>query len=48
MKKGTVFVGLGAGLLLVTVVSMAMGDKNPQTKEGKLKNAKANVPKTDA
>lgn len=33
MKKSTVFVGLGAGLLLVTVVSMAMGDKKPQTKK---------------
>ncbi|WP_022963315.1 peptidylprolyl isomerase [Halopseudomonas pelagia] len=39
MKKGTVFVGLGAGLLLVTVVSMAMGDKNPQTKKVEVDSA---------
>lgn len=33
MKKSTAFVGLGAGFLLITVVSMAMGDKNPHAKK---------------
>ena len=32
----------------VAKINSKVLDKNPQTKEGKLKNAKANVPKTDA
>lgn len=46
MKKSTVFVGLGAGLLLVTVVAMAMGDKSPQIKKVEASSAQLSGPIT--